>query len=133
MTRRWLALVPVVALATGACFATREDVRALHLDLQQTQAERMRESEAALHGASKSVFLGIVLLSLSATVVSSEAMIHRIILIALLVVMTTPISSHVIGAAAYRMQERMETPGAVDESHTLLPDGEHPEEPTWRL
>lgn len=42
MTRRWVTLVPVVALATGACFATREDVRALHLDLQQTQAERMR-------------------------------------------------------------------------------------------
>jgi tol-pal system protein YbgF len=37
-----LALVPVVALTTGACFATREDVRSLHLDLRETQAERMR-------------------------------------------------------------------------------------------
>jgi tol-pal system protein YbgF len=42
MTRRWFVLAPVVALSTGACFATREDVRALHLDLQETQAERMR-------------------------------------------------------------------------------------------
>lgn len=42
MTRRWIALVPVVVLTTGACFATREDVRALHMDLQETQAQRMR-------------------------------------------------------------------------------------------
>jgi multicomponent Na+:H+ antiporter subunit G len=94
---------------------------------------RMPDIYTKLHGASKSVFLGIVLLSMSATVVATEAMIYRIILIALLVVMTTPISSHVIGAAAYRMQERMETPGAVDETHTLLPDSEEPDEPTWRL
>lgn len=95
---------------------------------------RMPDIYTKLHGASKSVFLGIVLLSLSATTVASEAMIYRIILIVLLVVMTTPIASHVIGHAAYRLQERMETPGAVDESHTLVRDDEeHPEGPTWRL
>jgi multicomponent Na+:H+ antiporter subunit G len=94
---------------------------------------RMPDVYTKLHGASKSVFLGIVLLSLSATVVSTEAMVYRIILIVLLVVMTTPIASHVIGAAAYRMQERMETPGAVDESHTLVREDEEQEEPSWRL
>jgi multicomponent Na+:H+ antiporter subunit G len=94
---------------------------------------RMPDIYTKLHGASKSVFLGVVLLSISASAVATAEMIDRIILIALLVVMTTPISSHVIGHAAYRMQERMETPGAVDESHTLVPDAEHPEEPTWRL
>jgi tol-pal system protein YbgF len=46
MTRRWYALVPVVVLTTGACFATREDVRALHLDLQETRAERVRADSA---------------------------------------------------------------------------------------
>lgn len=96
---------------------------------------RMPDIYTKLHGASKSVFLGIVLLSLSATVVSTPEMTSRIILIALLVVMTTPISSHVIGHAAYKMQERMETPGAIDESHILVPDGDHheAEEPPWRL
>jgi multicomponent Na+:H+ antiporter subunit G len=96
---------------------------------------RMPDIYTKLHGASKSVFLGIALLTLSATVVSTPEMTSRIILITLLVVMTTPISSHVIGHAAYRLQERMETPGAIDESHLLVPDGEpHDiEEPTWRL
>ena len=46
MTRRWYTLVPVVVLTTGACFATREDVRALHLDLQETRAERARADSA---------------------------------------------------------------------------------------
>ena len=43
---RALILVPVVILTTGACFATREDVRALHLDLRESQAERMRADSA---------------------------------------------------------------------------------------
>ncbi|HUF29898.1 MAG TPA: tetratricopeptide repeat protein [Gemmatimonadaceae bacterium] len=42
MKRRHLALVPVVILTTGACFATREDVRALDLSLRETRAERLR-------------------------------------------------------------------------------------------
>jgi multisubunit Na+/H+ antiporter MnhG subunit len=52
----------------------------------------------------------------------------------LLVTLTTPIASHVIGHAAYRMQERMETPGAIDESQTLVTeDSEAQDEPLWRL
>lgn len=95
---------------------------------------RMPDIYTKLHGASKSVFLGIILLALSTTVVATEPMVHRIILIALLVAMTTPISSHVVGHAAYRMQERMETPGAIDESHTLVQETEDGhDEPTWRL
>jgi tol-pal system protein YbgF len=46
MRRRSLALVPVVIMTTGACFATREDVRALHLDIRETQAERLRADSA---------------------------------------------------------------------------------------
>jgi tol-pal system protein YbgF len=40
MTRAFARLVPVVALATGACFATREDVRLLQTEMQQSRAER---------------------------------------------------------------------------------------------
>jgi multicomponent Na+:H+ antiporter subunit G len=95
---------------------------------------RMPDIYTKLHGASKSVFLGIVLMSLSAMLVGTPEMRYRIILIILLVVISTPIASHVIGHAAYRMQERMETPGAIDESHTLITDDDHhPEGPGWRL
>lgn len=87
---------------------------------------RMPDIYTKLHGASKSVFLGVVLLSLSATVVVEDTMIARVILLILLVVITTPISSHAIGRAAFLMQERMETPDAVDESSAeLLEDAGH--------
>jgi len=39
VTFRQLALVPVVALATGACFATRTDVQVLQHDLEVMRAE----------------------------------------------------------------------------------------------
>lgn len=91
---------------------------------------RMPDTYTKLHAASKSVFLGVVLLCMSATVVATDAMVYRIVLIALLVVLTTPISSHVIGRAAYLLHERMETPGAIDESHHL---DVVEDEPTWRL
>lgn len=90
---------------------------------------RMPDVYTKLHGASKSVFLGVVLMALSATVVAEDVIILRVILLILLVAITTPISSHIIGRAAYLMQERMETPGAVDESKTLLKE----QDPSWRL
>ena len=90
---------------------------------------RMPDVYTKLHGASKSVFLGVVLMALSSTVVAEEKIIFRVILLIVLVVVTTPISSHAIGRAAYLMQERMETPGAVDESRTLRKDQDAP----WRL
>lgn len=90
---------------------------------------RMPDVYTKLHGASKSVFLGVALMALSATVIAEDSIIHRVILLILLVAITTPISSHAIGRAAYIMQERMETPGAVDESQTLVKD----QDPTWRL
>jgi multicomponent Na+:H+ antiporter subunit G len=90
---------------------------------------RMPDIYTKLHGASKSVFLGVVLLALSATVVAEETMVYRVILLILLVLITTPIASHVVARAAYIMHVQMETPGAIDESHTL----HNEEEPTWRL
>lgn len=90
---------------------------------------RMPDVYTKLHGASKSVFLGVVLGAVSTTVVADDAIVHRVILLIVLVMVTTPISSHVIGRAAYLMQEQMETPGAVDESHTLPHGGK----PTWRF
>lgn len=96
---------------------------------------RMPDVYTKLHGASKSVFLGVVMLCIASSVLASSEMNMRLGLIALLVVLTTPLSSHVIGRAAYLLHEQMETPGAVDESHTLLDESGEPvgEDPGWRL
>lgn len=96
---------------------------------------RMPDVYTKLHGASKSVSLGVVLLCISSTVVATAEMNMRLAIIAVLVVLTTPLASHMIGRAAYLMHEQMETPGAVDESHMLIEDDSDSNggEPSWRL
>jgi multicomponent Na+:H+ antiporter subunit G len=96
---------------------------------------RMPDVYTKLHGASKSVFLGVVMLCIASSLLATAEMNMRLGLIALLVVLTTPLSSHVIGRAGYLLHEQMETPGAVDESHTLVDDSGEPvgEDPGWRL
>lgn len=96
---------------------------------------RMPDVYTKLHGASKSVFLGVVMLCIASSVIATPEMSMRLVLIAILVVLTTPLSSHVIGRAAYLLHEQMQTPGAVDESHTLLDESAEQagEEPGWRL
>ena len=96
---------------------------------------RMPDVYTKLHGASKSVFLGVVLLCVSATVVATPEMNMRLALIAVLAIMTTPLSSHGLGRAAYLMHEEMATPGAVDESNTVASEDDEPggAEPGWRL
>lgn len=96
---------------------------------------RMPDVYTKLHGASKAVFLGVVMLCVSASVLATAEMNMRLALIAVLAILTTPLASHVIGRAAYLMHEQMATPGAVDESHTLLSEdgGSTGEDPTWRL
>src|SRR5438067_881270 len=46
MMRGARCLLPLVLLATGACFATREDVQALHTDVQTLRAENARSDSA---------------------------------------------------------------------------------------
>jgi tol-pal system protein YbgF len=71
MSRRSLVLVPVVILTTGACFATREDVRALHLDLRESQAERLR-ADSAMARQIQQVLEGVTVVNDSVTVLSSR-------------------------------------------------------------
>lgn len=96
---------------------------------------RMPDVYTKLHGASKSVFLGVVLLCISSSVIATAEMNMRLIIIAVLVVVTTPLASHVIGRAAYLLHEEMQTPGAVDESHILIEESDDSNggEPGWRL
>lgn len=84
---------------------------------------RMPDTFTRLHAASKSVFLGLISLLVASTVTGEPDIIFRVALIAFFLLMTTPVSSHVIGKAAFVRRERMRTPDAVDES------GRHLNEP----
>ena len=69
-----------------------------------------------LHAASKVVFLGIISLLVASAATGDPAFVYRVALIGAFLLLTTPVSAHVIGRAAYLRQQRMEAPDAVDES-----------------
>ena len=77
---------------------------------------KMPDVYTRIHAASKAAFLGIMPFLLAAGLDGQPAMITRALLIALFLLLTTPISAHIIGQAAYLTAEPMETPGAIDES-----------------
>jgi multicomponent Na+:H+ antiporter subunit G len=83
---------------------------------------RMPDVYTQLHAASKAVFLGVISLLVASVVTGEEAaIIARAALIGAFLVVTTPVAAHVIARAAYLRGERMQTPGAVDESGRDLP------------
>lgn len=77
---------------------------------------RMPDTFTRLHAASKAVFLGLIPLLLASMISGEPDIIFRVILIAFFLLMTTPVSAHVIGKAAFHRSERMRVPNAVDES-----------------
>ena len=86
---------------------------------------RMPDTFTKLHAASKAVFLGVISLMAASTFTGEPEIILRVLLITFFLLVTTPVSAHVIGRAAYFRNERMRTQRAVDESdHHLneLPD-----------
>jgi multicomponent Na+:H+ antiporter subunit G len=93
---------------------------------------RMPDIYTRLHAASKSVFLGVIAIAVAAMLVGDQSMVTRLVLLSVFLLITTPVSSHVIGRGAYLHHERMNTPGAIDESGHQLADHEHTE-PSWRL
>jgi multicomponent Na+:H+ antiporter subunit G len=92
---------------------------------------RMPDTYTQLHAASKAVFLGVIALLVASAATGDAAVIGRSALIGVFLALTTPVAAHVIGRAAYLQDERMETPGARDESgHRLTemppaPDPDH--------
>ncbi len=85
---------------------------------------RMPDLYTQLHAASKAVFVGVVSLCLASVVTGDIEIVARVALIAVLLLLTTPVASHVIARGAYLERERMETPGAIDESAPGLRAGE---------
>lgn len=78
-----------------------------------------------LHAASKAVFLGVILLAVATMITADLPFALRVAVIVVALVLTTPVSSHVIGRGAYLEREHMSTPGAVDESGHHLADDDH--------
>ena len=85
---------------------------------------RMPDVYTRLHAASKAVFLGVISLVLASLVTGQSAIVARVLLIGVVLLLTTPVASHAIGRGAYLEGERMETPGAIDESGHHLADEE---------
>ncbi len=77
---------------------------------------KMPDIYTSIHAASKAAILGLLPFLLAAMLTGNPAMITRAILIAVVLILTTPISAHIIGQAAYLTHEPMGTEGAIDES-----------------
>lgn len=90
---------------------------------------RMPDVYTKSHAASKSVFLGVMVLGVAGAVLDNSAINGRIVLICLALLITTPVASHAIGRAAFLSHEAMDHPGAIDESGSLMPA----EEADWRV
>ena len=58
-----------------------------------------------LHAASKAISLGVVSYCLAGIMVSPDDMRMRLVLIALFLLLTTPVASHVIAQSAHRTGE----------------------------
>jgi multicomponent Na+:H+ antiporter subunit G len=90
---------------------------------------RMPDVYAKLHAASKAVFLGVIVLCGATFVTGDPAIIARATLIAIVLLLTTPVASHAIGRGAFLDNEHMSSADAIDESGHHL----EPEEPVWRI
>jgi multicomponent Na+:H+ antiporter subunit G len=90
---------------------------------------RMPDLYTRIHAASKAVVLGVAVLLVAGTVRSEGPIIMRLVLLFVVLLITTPVASHAIGRAGYLQHERMQTPGAIDESGSHLSE----EDPAWRV
>lgn len=77
---------------------------------------RMPDVYTKMHAASKAVFLGTIGFAMASIVTNDWKIIARVILIAGILMITTPVASQVIARAAAIEHELMRSPGAVDES-----------------
>jgi len=91
---------------------------------------RMPDIYTKSHAASKSVFMGLMVIGVAAAVIDNPALNGRVVIVCLALLITTPVASHAIGRAAYLQHESMEHPGAIDESGSLIAHGESPD---WRV
>ena len=77
---------------------------------------RMGDIYNKIHGAGKSVVLGVVALCAAVFLHEDNAIQARVFLIGAFLLLTTPVATHVLAQAARRSGEPMEGPRPVDES-----------------
>lgn len=81
---------------------------------------RMPDIYTQLHAASKAVFLGVISFLLASMASGDPAIMLRAALIAVFLILTTPVAAHMIAKAAYTDGEKMQTSGAIDQSGSGL-------------
>lgn len=79
---------------------------------------RMPGTYLKLQAAGKMVFLGMLPLLVAAAATGEMAMASRAVLIAALLLLSTPISSHAITKAAYQQGEEAEQPNTTREANS---------------
>ena len=77
---------------------------------------RLPDTYARLHAASKIVTFGVISLLLASTATGDPAFVFRVALISAFLLVTAPVSAHVVARAAFLRGERMEGRQTVDES-----------------
>lgn len=82
---------------------------------------RMPGTFLKVHASSKAVFLGLIPLLAAAAATGDLAMSYRAVLIATLLLLTTPISAHAITKAASQRGEATQASDPADESGRNLP------------
>lgn len=81
---------------------------------------RMPDVYTELHSASKAVVFGIVSFLVASMSAGDPAVITRALLIAVFLMLTTPVGAHAIARAAWQRREPMLTPEAIDQSGANL-------------
>jgi multicomponent Na+:H+ antiporter subunit G len=69
---------------------------------------RLPDTYTRLHTTSKAVVLGVISLLAASVVTGDSEIVYRVLVIGIFLVLTTPVSAHVIARAAYWRGERME-------------------------
>lgn len=77
---------------------------------------RMPDIYGKVHAASKAVFLGAIVLMIASVATGEREIILRVVLIGAALMITTPISSHVIIKAAAERGELFRSSSAINES-----------------
>lgn len=80
---------------------------------------RMPDVYTQMHSASKAVFLGVIAILLASVATLDSGIILRAILIAVVLILTTPVAAYAVARAAYARGETLMVADAVDESHRL--------------
>lgn len=91
---------------------------------------RLPDTYLKLHAASKTVLLGIIPILLAAALTGDLAILSRIILVAVVLILTTPIAAHAVAKASYMRETGLFPQSPVEppsESSATQGDTERPE------